>query len=262
MRDGASCEVMEDSCLTDDLSEAAAGKPDALQRLIVRHHGRLRGAVLAATDHAFRQRIDADDVLQQAYIVAFRTLADRVSRSPPADQASQADQTGKADRADQLDQADEADQAGRAEEADAGPAPRFGSPDHFFNWLKRVALDRLRDMQRALRRQKRNIAREARPPTGLSTSCPNLLQTLAGGDSTPSRHVAKDEAIAAVMSCLARLNDDQRDVVRMRFLEDVPVAQIAERLGKTETAVYTLCHRGLKSLRELMVSITHFLSRL
>jgi len=46
------------------------------------------------------------------------------------------------------------------------------------------------------------------------------------------------------MTSLACLPDEQRAVVRLRFLEGVPVAEIAERLGKTEAAVYALCDRG------------------
>ena len=65
-----------------------------------------------------------------------------------------------------------------------------------------------------------------------------------------------------MMTSLARLSEDQRAVVQLRFLEDVPVAEIARRLGKTETAVYMLCHRGLKSLRELLGSLTQYLTKL
>ncbi|MBU0718554.1 MAG: sigma-70 family RNA polymerase sigma factor [Planctomycetes bacterium] len=194
----------------------AAGDADALQRLVIHHDAGLRGVVTGAIDAAMRSRIDPDDILQEAYIVAFKSLGDA----------------------------------------------EFNSPEHFQNWLKRIALDRLKDAQRAQRRQKRDVAREAHEHAASTGSYPDLVHRLAGGESTPSRQIAKAEAIAAVMSSLARLTDDQREVVRLRFLQDVPVAEIAKRLGKTETAVYTLCHRGLKSLRGLMVSITRYLSRL
>ena len=66
--------------------------------------------------------------------------------------------------------------------------------------------------------------------------------------------------MAAVLSSLARLTEDQRDVVRLRFLEGKPVAEIAIRLGKTEAAVHMLSHRGLKALRELMTSLSDYIS--
>jgi RNA polymerase sigma-70 factor (ECF subfamily) len=74
--------------------------------------------------------------------------------------------------------------------------------------------------------------------------------------------MAQDEAIAALLSSLARLTDDQREVIRLRFLEGRPVAEIAGRLDKTEAAIHMLSHRGLKALEELMGSITQYLSGL
>ena len=138
----------------------------------------------------------------------------------------------------------------------------FEGPGHFYNWLRKIAIARLRDAERAARRKRRDVTRQVTNPPGASNSYPNLLGRLAARQSTPSRRMKRDEAVAAVMSSLARLKEDQREVVRLRFLEDVPVAEIARRLGKTDTAVYTLCHRGLKALRERMSSITRYLTRL
>ena len=225
---------MDEQQRTERVARVLAGAADALQQLIVHYHPILHHAVETHVDAALRSRIDPDDVLQQAYVAAFRAL------SAPRQSPSGSD--GPA--------------------PDPQPAPHFDSPASFYKWLETIALNQLRDLERALRRQKRDVARQARDVPNLSDSCPNLLNRLAGRDSTPSRRVGRAEAVAALLSCLARLNDDQRAVVRLRFLEDVPVAEIAQRLGKPATAVYTLCHRGLKSLRERMVSITRYLTHL
>lgn len=137
---------------------------------------------------------------------------------------------------------------------------QFTSAAAFYKWLETIALDRLRDKQRALRRKKRDIAREVQPAT-LSASAPDLLNRIASPDSTPSRKLARDEAISALLTSLARLTQDQRDVVRLRYLEHMPVAEVAAKLGKTEAAVHMLCHRGLKALRTFMVSISRYMSR-
>lgn len=138
----------------------------------------------------------------------------------------------------------------------------FDGPGGFYKWLERIALNKLKDQQRAAGRQKRDHAREIRSCVDTGTSYPDLVQRLASPDSTPSRQVARGEAVAAVVSSLARLTDDQRQVVRLRFLEGRSVADVAAHLGKTEPAVHMLCHRGLKSLRGLMASISHYLTRL
>ena len=138
----------------------------------------------------------------------------------------------------------------------------FDGPGGFYKWLETIARNQLKDQQRALKSKKRDIARNLSGQPTMTASYPDLLPRLPGGDSTPSRQLAKQEAIAAVMSSLARLADDRRTVVRKRFLEGRPVGEIATSLGKTEAAVHMLTHRGLKDLRRLMVSITRYLTRL
>jgi RNA polymerase sigma-70 factor, ECF subfamily len=218
---------MNDAALFADLQAASAGAADALQRLIVHYHATLRGAVAAAVPAKLRTRLEPDDILQQAYIAAFQAL-------------------------------------GQSPSGSAGHV--FNTLAGFYKWLEAIALNQLKDAGRALHRGKRDIGRVV-PNVGRgggaasAASYPDLLARVSAGDSTPSRALRREEASAAVLTCLARLKDDQREVVRLRFLEDVPVAEIAERLGKTETAVYTLCHRGLKALRELLGPITRLLTR-
>lgn len=137
---------------------------------------------------------------------------------------------------------------------------RFDGPASFYRWLQTIVLNKLKDHERALRSGKRDVTRLASDDA--RTSYPELIQRVSAPGSTPSQHLAKGEAVAIVISSLARLTDDQREVVRLRFLEDKPVAEVAARMGRTEAAVHMLCHRALKALRELMGSITQYLSRL
>lgn len=195
---------------------ATSGDADALQRLIVFYHGPLSGVLSNEIGPAERRYVDPDDLLQETYIAAYKSIA----------------------------------------------ACRFKSPAAFYKWLETIAISRLKDQQRAARRQKRDVAREMRRSTGTRTSYPDLVDRLAAPDSTPSRRVRREEAVAAVLSSLARLTDDQRDVVRLRYLEGKSVAEVATRVGKSEVAVHSLCRRGLKALRESMVSISQFLSHL
>lgn len=198
-----------------DVTRAASGDRDALQRLLVQYHVALRSYVAGRIDADLRHRIDAEDVLQLAYVSAF----------------------GAVDRC------------------------QFSGPAAFYRWLQSIVTSRLRDEQRALRSQKRAVHRE-RSHESAKTTYPQLAERLADGGNTPSQFAAKDEATAAVMSSLARLTEDQREVIRLRFLEGWPVTEVAARMGKTEAAVHALCHRGLKSLREVMGSITQFLTKL
>lgn len=51
---------------------------------------------------------------------------------------------------------------------------------------------------------------------------------------------------------LARLNDEQREVVLMRFVVGMPIAEVAATLHKSEDAVKGLQRRALITLRELL----------
>ncbi len=139
---------------------------------------------------------------------------------------------------------------------------RFDGPAAFYKWLETIALNQLKDDQKAVHRQKRDPARQRSNVGHAGTSVLDLAERLTAPDSTPSRKVARKEAVAALLTSLARLTDDQRSVIRLRFLEGHSVTDVAARLGKTEPAIHMLCHRGLKALRELMVSITGYLSNL
>ena len=69
----------------------------------------------------------------------------------------------------------------------------------FYRWLERIALNELKDQQRALKRRKRDVAREVREPTPTRTSYPDLMHRLTAADGTPSKHVARGEAVAVVL---------------------------------------------------------------
>ena len=234
---------MDEQRPLNDAERASGGDADALQRLIVHCHEPLYSVVAQARSAALVTRVDPDDILQQAYVAAFKTLC-MPAESDAANLGGGAAGTPSAER------------------CPAAAPLRFENTGHFYKWLETVALHQLRDAEQALRRHKRDVAREvplAASPTG---SYPNLVRQLAASDQTPSREVARSEAVAAVMSSLARLPGNQRDVIRWRFIEGVPFAEISRRLDKSEDAVYMICHRGLKALRGLMVSITRYMTKL
>jgi RNA polymerase sigma-70 factor, ECF subfamily len=136
----------------------------------------------------------------------------------------------------------------------------FDGPGGFYKWIERIAVEKQQTIERDLRRQKRDVGRDwhadsARLPPMGSASYATLLSLLPASADSPSQHIAAREASAAVVSSLARLTDEQRDVIRMRFLEDLPVSEIAAVMGKSEPAIYMLCARGLKALSGFLGTI-------
>jgi len=66
--------AMSEEELGRQVELAAHGDADALQRLIVHHHAALRRAVAPIVDRSLRRYVDPDDVLQEAYISAFKNI--------------------------------------------------------------------------------------------------------------------------------------------------------------------------------------------
>ncbi len=52
----------------------------------------------------------------------------------------------------------------------------------------------------------------------------------------------------------AQLPTDRRDVLVLRFAEDLPIADVAARLGRTPGAVKQLQRRALAELRALLAA--------
>ncbi len=69
--------------------------------------------------------------------------------------------------------------------------------------------------------------------------------------ASPSCKAQRREAAAALAKRLERLPDDQREAVRLRYLEGRSVAEIAEHLQRSPGAVASLVYRGLENLRRL-----------
>ncbi len=98
-------------------------------------------------------------------------------------------------------------------------------------WLYRIAHDRTVDTMRRWRN------RQHVPLETWSGMCD-------GPDSTV--HVRLD--YEELNRTLDDLTDEQRQVIRMRFMADMSVQEVAKKLGRTEGSVKALQHRGIQSL--------------
>ena len=61
--------------------------------------------------------------------------------------------------------------------------------------------------------------------------------------------IALDSDLEQVKIALAKLNDDYQNVVVLRYLEDLPIPEIAKVMDKTEDATRVTLHRALKALK-------------
>lgn len=66
---------------------------------------------------------------------------------------------------------------------------------------------------------------------------------------SPESIAARVERLERLGSALERLPEGQREAIALHYLDDLPVAEVARRMGKTTSAVAGLLFRGLETLR-------------
>lgn len=67
----------------------------------------------------------------------------------------------------------------------------------------------------------------------------------------PEQKALTNEEIRQLKDRLEQLTPDQRDVLSLRYFADLKIHQVAEVLGKTESSVKMISHRGLHQLQKL-----------
>lgn len=196
---------MPDATDLDDLIvRARRGDMQALGELMDTHRGYLRGLAERQLGGRLAVRVDASDVVQQAFLEAHRAF-------------------------DQFQ----------------------GESDHqLLNWLERIVDHTI---ARAVRNhtllQKRDIRREqslddSRSPGAVPEAA------LGGGDSSPSQKAVRREETEQLARALQTLPEDQRQAVRLRYLQGLPLQEMARLMGRSEAATAGLLKRGMQTLRQ------------
>ena len=138
----------------------------------------------------------------------------------------------------------------------------FRGAESFDRWVATIAIRKLRDAIKRQRSAKRGGGQTAAPTGGggVQESMIALLDLAAAPGRTPSRCVARLEAVSAVQEALDALPEHYRRAIWHVHIEGRPVSEIARVLGRTDRAVHGLIRRGMKMLREHLGSDSRFLS--
>jgi len=68
----------------------------------------------------------------------------------------------------------------------------------------------------------------------------------------PEQQVIENATNSELLKAIDKLNQDQQDCIRMRFLQGLSVAETAQRMNRAEGAVKALQHRAVRRLAQLM----------
>jgi RNA polymerase sigma-70 factor (ECF subfamily) len=72
-------------------------------------------------------------------------------------------------------------------------------------------------------------------------------------DPIPSAELEAKEGLTRVLALLATLPENQREVIRLKFQNELSYREISEVTGLSTSNVGFLIHRGLRSLREKLL---------
>lgn len=141
-----------------------------------------------------------------------------------------------------------------AEAIRALPQIQFGDRDPF-SWLCQIAERKIIDSHRKFfAAQKRDAGREVGLGAGSDTANPGggLINMLVASMTTPSQAFSRNVKEARLQEAIQQLPSDQREALRLRYVENLPSKEIAERIGKSDAAVRVMLTRSLKKLQEIL----------
>jgi RNA polymerase sigma-70 factor (ECF subfamily) len=124
-------------------------------------------------------------------------------------------------------------------------------PLPFYPWLRQFAWDRLVQLHRFHRQaQRRSVHREELRLDFLpDESEAALAERLAYSGSSPSAQFLREEVLDRVRTALEALDLRDREVLVLRYLEQLKTSEIASILEISEAAVKTRHRRALERLR-------------
>ncbi|ADB18698.1 RNA polymerase, sigma-24 subunit, ECF subfamily [Pirellula staleyi DSM 6068] len=127
----------------------------------------------------------------------------------------------------------------------------------FHLWLRQIAKDRIIDAHRRHRGSaKRSVDRE-RPiqvPAGDDRSTMELAAQICDRQLTPAAAATQHEMAQVVEQAIAKLGDQDCEIIVMRHYEQLSNQEIAQALGLSEPAASMRYLRAVRRLREMMVN--------
>lgn len=131
-------------------------------------------------------------------------------------------------------------------------------PQHkhsFFAWIKQIADHQLYDESRKMTR---------RANVGLATqkagsgSYFDMMAAVPGNDPTATALFKKKELEGAFHLAMAKLDARYQEAIRLRYLEEHPMPEVAQALGVTEDALRGILHRARKKLIAELNRLSHY----
>jgi len=137
----------------------------------------------------------------------------------------------------------------------------LATPDQFnvegrdpFRLLCQLAEQRIIDAHRHhVSAKKRSASREVSmdAPAGGGDGF-GFVDLLVASITSPSQAFSKDQKEFRLQQAIAELSEDQKEILRLRFIEGLPTKDIAARMGKSDGAIRVMLTRTVAQLQEVL----------
>lgn len=121
-------------------------------------------------------------------------------------------------------------------------------------WLREIMAHVAANVARDYRRHRRDVHLERQLSDHWNQSSRILERALMDPKPSPSQSAIRRERAVLLANALHQLPTDYRDVLVMRELQDKPLAEVAELMGRTANSTQKLWARAVVQLRRLMQS--------
>jgi RNA polymerase sigma-70 factor, ECF subfamily len=119
-------------------------------------------------------------------------------------------------------------------------------------WLRQILVRTLSNQAKHHLARGRDQRRQESLDVLLDRSSLAIQEQLADSVASPSAHAVRREQAVLLADALARLPADYREVFILRNLEQVPVDEIAARMGRSPNAVRKLWSRAMVALKQAL----------
>jgi RNA polymerase sigma-70 factor (ECF subfamily) len=119
-------------------------------------------------------------------------------------------------------------------------------------WLRQILVRTLSNQAKHHRARGRDQRRQESLDVLLDRASLAIQDQLADSTASPSAHAVHREQAVLLADALSRLPAEYREVFILRNMEQVPVGEIATRMGRTPNAVRKLWTRAMVALRRAL----------
>lgn len=125
---------------------------------------------------------------------------------------------------------------------------RGSSTAEFYGWLNTILRNEVRTTRRDLQRDRRDVRREQEAPD-------NTSPRQASQQEPPDDLVQRNETLTRFRHIIQQLPPDYAQVIELRSIQELPFAEVAERMDRSVDAVSKLWGRALVSLQQELAKV-------